>query len=94
MKKVKKKFISPIGNIYFSIITDVEMSFIDYYLNSIVLIKKKKRKKERLLLYSTIIESDREHKEIANIYRKFINEFIFFSNANTKSKQKYFAWCK
>lgn len=48
LKKVKKKFISPIGNIYFSIITDVEMSFIDYYLNSIVLIKKKKKKEGTL----------------------------------------------
>lgn len=51
---------------------------------------KKRRKKERYILYSIIIEFDGEHKEIANIWRKFIYEFIFAffnsQNANTKNK--------
>lgn len=86
-----KKIVSTIGNIYFSIITDVAkwVLLIIIQIQSFLRFKKR-RKKERYILYSIIIESDGEHKEIANIWRKFIYEFIFAffnsQNANTKNK--------
>lgn len=53
-----------------------------------------------LRIYATIIEFDMGHKEIANIYRKFIYEFIFAVVHNCikmqiqKANKKCFPRCK